>query len=109
MFGITQHTRVFIRTGATDGRLGFEGLKALTVKAIGEDPMSGHLFVFCNGARNRMKLLWWHQGGYYIATKRMRRGGFDFPKDPKGAARMNLQQLDALLKGVDFTRPPDKH
>ena len=55
MFGITGHTRVYIRTGATDGRLGFEGLKALTVNVIREDPMCRHLMVFCNGPRNRIK------------------------------------------------------
>ena len=69
MFGITGHTRVYIRTGATDGRLGFEGLKALTVNVIREDPMCGHLMVFCNAPRNRIKLLWWDGAGFYIATK----------------------------------------
>jgi transposase len=104
MFGITNHTKVFIRTGTTDGRLGWEGLKAITVKAIREDPMCGHLFVFCNGARNRIKILWWDGTGFYIAAKRMRRGGFDFPKNEGAVSKMSLQQLDLLLKGVDFTR-----
>jgi|SRR6185312_3609011 len=106
MFGITGHTRVYIRTGATDGRLGFEGLKALTVNVIREDPMCRHLMVFCNAPRNRIKLLWWDGAGFYIATKRMRRGGFDFPKDPGAVAKMSLQQLELLLKGADLIRRP---
>jgi transposase len=109
VFGITAHTRVFIRCGATDGRLGYEGLKGIVANAIREDPMCGHLFVFCNAARNRLKLLWWHSGGFYIATKRMRKGGgFEFPRTPNAVSKMTLQQLEALLKGVDFTRPPNK-
>jgi hypothetical protein len=59
--------------------------------------------------RNRLKLLWWHAGGFYIATKRMRKGGgFEFPKTPNAISKMTLQQLEAMLKGVDFTRPPNK-
>ena len=106
MFGISNLTRVYICTGATDGRLGYEGLKALTVKKIQQDPMCGHLMIFCNAARNRIKIFWWDGTGFYIAAKRMRRGGFDFPKDGGAVAKMSLAQLDALLKGVDFVRRP---
>jgi len=108
VFGITSHTRVFIRCGITDGRLGWEGLKAITVKVVQVDPMTGHLFVFCNRARNRMKILWWDGTGFYLAAKRMRRGHFDFPQSPNAVSRMSLQQLDILLKGVEFTDPRDK-
>lgn len=105
MFGITNHTRVFIRCGVTDGRLGWEGLKGITVKAIQVDPMCGHLFVFCNRARNRIKILWWDGTGFYLAAKRMRRGHFLFPQNEDAVSKMSLQQLETLLKGVDFTDP----
>src|SRR5687768_5233461 len=105
MFGITAHTRVFIRCGITDGRLGWEGLKAITVKVIQSDPMCGHLFVFCNRARNRAKLLWWDGTGFFLAAKRMRRGHFDFPQTPNAVSAMSLAQLTILLKGVEFTEP----
>src|SRR5690606_37282015 len=108
MFGITSQTRFYIRCGVTDGRLGWEGLKAITVEAIQQEPMSGHVFVFCNRARNRMKLLWWDGTGYYLAAKRMRRGHFDFPRTPDAVSRMSPQQLDILLRGVDFEDPDDK-
>ena len=104
MFGIDNTTKVFLRTGSTDGRLAWEGLKALTVKVIRQDPMCGHLFVFCNGARNRIKMLWWDGSGFYLAAKRMRRGHFDFPKNKNAISKLSLAQLDLLLKGVQFTR-----
>ena len=66
--------------------------------------MCGHLMVFCNAARNRIKLLWLDGAGFYVATKRMRRGSFDFPKDPGAVAKMSLQQLEILLKGVELIR-----
>lgn len=105
MFGITPDTRVFVKTGVTDGRLGYEGLRGLTVKVIEQSPLSGHLFCFCNGARNRIRLLWFDGTGFFLATKRIERGTFDFPKNEMAVARMNLAQLQALMKGVEFTRP----
>lgn len=48
MLGITSEIRVFLKTGTTDGRLGYEGLRGLVSKAIREDARGGHLFVFCN-------------------------------------------------------------
>ena len=45
---------MFVRKGPTDLRLGFDGLRALVVNVIDEEPTSGHLFVFCNRVRNRV-------------------------------------------------------
>jgi transposase len=105
VFGITNQTRVYLRTGVTDGRLGYEGLRGLTVKVIQKDPLGGHLFCFCNGARNRIKFLWWDGTGFFIAAKRLPRGTFDFPKNPNAVAQMSIAQLQVLLRGVEFTRP----
>ena len=107
MFGITHHTRVFIRTRATDGRLGFEEPKAIIAKVIREDPLAGgQLFVFANRARNRMRLPWWDGSGLFLATKRIRTGHFEFPKNEGAVMKMTLHQLEPLLKGVNFVRRP---
>jgi hypothetical protein len=71
MLGITNETRVFLKTGMTDGRLGYEGLRGLVSKDIREDVRGGHLFVFCNRRANRVKLLWYHDGGFYVVAKRL--------------------------------------
>lgn len=105
MFGLNPDTRVFVKTGVTDGRLGYEGLRGLAVKVLEQSPLSGHLFCFCNAARNRIRLLWWDGTGFFVATKRIERGTFDFPKNEMAVARMNTAQLHALLKGIEFTRP----
>jgi transposase len=105
MFGITADTRVFVKSGVTDGRLGYEGLRGLVVKVLEQSPQAGHVFCFCNAARNRIRLLWWDGSGFFIATKRVERGTFDFPKNEGAVARMSTGQLQALLMGVEFTRP----
>jgi len=102
VLGITSETRVFLKTGVTDGRLGYEGLRGLVAKVIGEDARGGHLFVFCNGRANRVKLLWYHEGGFYVAAKRLDRGAVDWPRNGAGVARMSAGQLQELLKGVEF-------
>lgn len=47
MLGLTPETRVFVKTGATDLRLAFEGLRALVINVIHRDPCSGFVFAFC--------------------------------------------------------------
>jgi transposase len=102
MLGITAETRVFMMTGITDGRLGYEGLRGLVSNKIREDPRSGYLFAFCNRCANRVKLLWYHDGGFYVAAKRPDRGTVDWPRNSAGAARLTIAQLQELLKGVEF-------
>ena len=51
MFGLTTATRVFVAPGATDMRKGLDGLFGLVRDALGEDPLSGHLFLFANRDR----------------------------------------------------------
>ena len=104
MFGITPETRVFLRTGVTDGRLGVEALRGLVSTVLHESARGGHLFAFCNGRMNRVKLLWYHEGGMYLAAKRMDRGTLQWPRSEAGAARMSTAQLLVLLKGVEFRR-----
>jgi transposase len=59
MIGFGSATRVYLAAGATDMREGFDGLFGIARDGLGIDPLSGHLFVFCNGRRNRLKVLYW--------------------------------------------------
>ncbi|MDH4411480.1 MAG: IS66 family insertion sequence element accessory protein TnpB [Verrucomicrobiales bacterium] len=69
-------TRVFVVTGATDVRKGFNGLYGIVANRLGLDPTSGHLFVFCNVSRNRIEVLLWDGLGLWICTKRLEQGRF---------------------------------
>jgi len=57
MLGLGAATRIFVATGKTDMRLGFNGLYALVVGKLQQNPQSGHLFLFANSRRDRMKIL----------------------------------------------------
>ena len=64
MIGLPAGTRVWLAAGATDMRKGFDGLSALVIDIIDEDPQSGHLFVFFNRRRDLMKAVVWDGSGY---------------------------------------------
>jgi len=56
MLNLTGATRIFLRAGATDLRLGFAGLHALVESQLRQDVLSGHVYVFCNRTRTRIKV-----------------------------------------------------
>ena len=59
MFGLGPATRIYLAAGVTDMRKGFEGLYGLFRDRFACEPLSGHLFLFCNAQRNRLKVLVW--------------------------------------------------
>ena len=48
MLSLPPTVRIFVSTQPADMRRSFDGLAAMTVDVIGQDPLSGHLFVFRN-------------------------------------------------------------
>ena len=65
MFGVGAATRVYLAVGATDMRKGFDGLQHLVRAQLEADPLSGHLFLFCNRPRTRLKVLFWDGSGLW--------------------------------------------
>ena len=61
-------TRIFLAAGATDLRKSFDGLSELVRQRFGQDPLSGHLFVFTNRRKNRIKLLYWDGSGLWCCA-----------------------------------------
>lgn len=68
MFGLTTATRVFVAPRATDMRKGPDGLFGLVRDALGEDPLSGHLFLFANRGRTRLEVLVFNGSGLWVAA-----------------------------------------
>jgi transposase len=97
--------RIYIAAEPVDLRKGFDGLSALTRTVIGESPMSGHVFAFINRRRDRVKLLVWDRTGYLILYKRLARGGFALPAQPRLGARhieVDGGELGLMLEGLDL-------
>jgi transposase len=106
MFGAGPATRIYLAAGATDMRKGFEGLYGLVRDRLQGDPRSGHIFVFSNAGRNRLKLLYWDGSGLWVCAKRLERGRFRWPAAESGATRVKLthEELALLLGGIDLAQ-----
>jgi transposase len=111
VFGLGAATRIYLAVGSTDMRKGFEGLYGLVRDQLGLDPLSGHLCLFCNKGRNRLKVLYWDGSGLWICAKRLEKGRFSWPSDGEDSARVTLSQeeLSLLLGGIDLTRTRRKN
>lgn len=79
MFSITSG-RYFLYGKATDMRKSFDGLCGLVQNELGQNPMSGDVYIFINKPRNRIKLLRWEYGGFVLFYKRLEKGNFELPK-----------------------------
>ena len=105
MLTLPASVRIYVAAEAVDLRRGFDGLAAATRSLIREDPLNGHLFVFLNRRRNRIKLLVWDRTGYLLVYKRLERGTFHLPTQPVPGDRhveMDAGDLGLMLEGVDL-------
>ena len=98
--------RIWLCTGPTDMRRGFDRLAAQAEHVTGQDPLSGHLFVFRNRRGDKLKLLMWDGDGYLLIYKRLEQGQFKLPrvKDPsQGSLQLKPSELAMLLDGIDLS------
>ncbi len=97
--------RIFIAREPIDMRKGLDGLAGLVIDVVEQDPQSGHLFVFFNRQRNRMKSLVWDASGYWLLCKRLEHGRFQI-FDRVGASRTSFElsstDFALLLDGIDL-------
>lgn len=105
MLSLPPSVRIFFARGVTDMRKSFDTLSALVCEVIEEDPQSGHLFVFVNRRKDRVKILWWDRSGYCLLAKRLEHGQFhiyDRASAHDGCYEMSASDLALLLEGIDL-------
>ena len=103
MLGLGHATRIYLGVEPVDMRKGFEGLYGLVRDTLGQDPLSGHLFLFTNRSRTRIKALFWDGTGLWVCAKRLEKGRFRWPTSADGAGmRMRPEELTMLLSGLDL-------
>jgi transposase len=105
MFGLGLATKIYIAVEAVDMRKGFEGLYGLVRDHLGQDPLSGHLFLFTNRTRTRLKALVWDGSGLWVCAKRLEKGRFRWPESAQTrSVAMRPEELAMLLNGLDVTQ-----
>ncbi len=107
MISVSAATRVFVALAPVDLRQSFNGLHAAVQRQLNHDPLSGHLFLFTNRTRNRIKLLYWDGSGLWICAKRLERGRFSWPEGTGAAATLRGEELTALLSGLEVRSKAD--
>jgi transposase len=105
-FDHAQGPRIWLAAEATDMRCGFDRLAERVKVVIGEDPLSGHLFVFRSRRGDRLKILVWERDGFVLWYKRLEAEVFKLPRMSEGARSIELRasELAMILDGIDVSK-----
>ncbi|MGB8494277.1 MAG: IS66 family insertion sequence element accessory protein TnpB [Candidatus Acidiferrum sp.] len=101
-----QSARIWLAVEATDMRCGFDRLAERVKVVIGQDPLSGHLFVFRSRCGDRLKILLWERDGFLLWYKRLEAGVFKLPRVGEGSRSVELRasELAMILDGIDVSK-----
>jgi transposase len=96
--------RIFVCLTPIRMQFSFDTLMGLAQETFNQDPLSGHLFLFFNRKRDRIKILFWDVDGFCIWYKRLEVGAFQLPVATEGdhGVELNSRQLTQLLEGLDL-------
>lgn len=95
---------VYLAAGATDLRKSIDGLAALVQEGYGLNPFSPSLFVFCNRERNKLKLLFWDNNGFWLFYRRLECGAFEWPTGSESVVTVTSRELRWLLDGLSLSQ-----
>jgi transposase len=106
MIHLPASVRVYLCLAPCDMRRSFDGLHALVENTLQLDAFAGHLFVFANRRRDRVKILYWDRDGFAIWGKRLEEGTYAMPfgAEAEGRREITAQELGALLSGIDLSQ-----
>lgn len=100
MLMLPPSVKIFLCAEVTDMRRSFDKLAELTRTVLAQDPLSGHLFVFFNRARDRVKILFWDHSGFALYYKRLEEGCFC----PGAQREVGAAELTLILEGLDLSQ-----
>ena len=104
-FPPSPQVRLFVARDPVDMRKSFDGLMGVVIDIVDHDPQSGHLFLFFNKRRDRVKALIWEASGYWILYKRLEHGRFHlFDRAGENAGRFEVSsaELALIMDGIDL-------
>ena len=96
--------RIFLCTVPTNMSYSFDSLMGRAEEVFHQDPLSGHLFLFLNRRRDRLKILFWDRDGFAIFYKRLEIGSFQMPagRSDRPGIELDYTQLTKILGGIDL-------
>jgi transposase len=103
VLGLGAATRIYVATGGTDMRLGFDGLYALVEGQLQQDPRTGHLFLFANKRRDRMKIIFFDGSSLWVCARRMEQGRLHWPSSEEGRMQLSREEFALLIGGIDLS------
>jgi transposase len=105
MFYSLSGIKVYLVLGITDMRKSVNGLSILVSEHIGFDPLSGHLFAFCNRRKNILKILYWERNGFCLWYKKLEKSVFKWPRSEAEVLEIRERELRWLLDGLVLNQP----
>jgi transposase len=104
MMHLPASVRVYLCLSPCDMRRSFDGLHALVRDHLQMDALAGHLYLFTNKRRDRLKILHWDRDGFAIWAKRLEAGTYAIRSGEPGSRRLevSVEELGALLSGIDL-------
>jgi len=105
MLTLAHGMRIYLATAPTDMRRGFNGLQGQIASVLELDPLSGHLFLFVNRRRDKLKIFYWDTDGLAIWYKRLECGSFQLPLLEADQTHVEIKSDDLmmLLRGIDLS------
>jgi transposase len=104
MLSLPPTATIWVCTTPADMRKSFDGLCGLIRSALGDDPLSGAVFVFGNKRGDRVKILTFEGDGLALYYKRLEAGTFAWPRSPDAKVALRTADLLMLLDGVAWER-----
>ena len=102
MLSFPSAVKIYLCSEPADMRRSFDGLAMMVKTIIGQNPLSGHIFIFGNRKGDRLKLLYWDRDGFAIWYKRLEKGLFSFPQSDASHG-ITHRQLSMMLEGIELS------
>ena len=96
---------IYLYREPVDFRKASQGLAAIVLQELGQDPFAGALYAFTNRQRNKIKCLYWEDNGFVLYYKALAEEKFHWPRAGENSVMsLSGQQINWLLDGYDISR-----
>lgn len=102
MLALGGNRSIWLATGATDLRRGFNGLRTIIAHEFGQRALDGDVYVFSNRRHDLIKIFFFDSGGIWICAKRLEKGTFRWPRPGERLIALSPAELQLLLSGIDL-------